>query len=110
MIGDAPEPAVSLPSLVAGNTFDPKPGVSALAGEVIYRIRVKRQGAKTDEERRRYSQAFPETVAEVLSQGELKQPALLPASIPPSPGEGPDELLAGIRPPLRSAKMARGRR
>ncbi|MGH8947272.1 MAG: hypothetical protein ACRDXF_00315 [Acidimicrobiia bacterium] len=59
-----------------------------LAAEVIRRIRVRRQQAETQEERQKWSGATPENVAEVMGEGELKADnRVLPASIPPPPGQ-----------------------
>lgn len=106
MIGDAPKPGGPEPTLVAADPLSRRGGPHPVAAQVIARIRAKRQKAQTPEEKLRYSQAHPEVVAEVLREGgfEVKPELLAAPSIPPV-GE-PDPLMADIRPPLRSRRMA----
>jgi hypothetical protein len=109
MIGSAPEPDVLLPIIVAADPFEPRRGASKIALKVLGAIRVKHAQAKSREEAQRYAQAHPAVVAEVLADGvpaPLSEPLNVP-SIPPPAWAGPDPLLAGIRPPLRSGRMAR---
>jgi hypothetical protein len=110
MLVDVPAPEPRLPSIVAVDPFVHGKGASPVAVRVLAAIRFKHAKAKSRAEGERYRQAHPEAVAEVLAEGPpvpVSEPLNLP-SIPPEAGE-PDPALAGVRPPLRSSKMAEGR-
>ena len=107
MLRTTPEPEPTLPAMTAADPFQAGRGASPLAVRVLAGIRTKYARAKSREEAERYRQAHPEAVAEVLAEGlpvPLSEPLNLPSIPPPW---APDPLLADIRPPLRSGRMAR---
>jgi hypothetical protein len=108
MLTGVPAPEPRLPSIVAVDPFVHGKGASPIAVRVLAAIRIKHAKAKSRAEAERYRQAHPEAVAEVLAEGPpvpVSEPLNLP-SIPPGGGD-PDPALAGVRPPLRSSRMAR---